>query len=524
MNFKMRYTERASQSCLQPKGCMRSLSLLYVAAAVMLCAGAVRVSAQEPEPAPAHIAFVQGSVTVEHGGEREPASINMPVVEGDRIVTGADGRADVMFPDGSSIAIDPASDVEFIGAARVRVIAGAIEHRPAAVDPQSPSSQYLPPDLQPYGPDLDQNGAWQYDAQYGNVWYPTVVAADWRPYYDGYWYSAPSYGWTWVSAARWGWPTHHYGRWGYARNRWFWIPGRTYAAAWVSWGTAPDYVSWCPLGWDGRPVFGLSLTSRYTWNAWTVVRRDHFGSRRYSPRAYHVDGYRLAANTAFIEHRTPPSRDRHGTFSVGGRDAGGINRRPSTAGSVGVAVPRDAVRGDNRGRRMDQIRRTDQVRGAERTESPATAAQPIDRTQAGTPFPYGRERRSADSVTDGQRRTTTDRGRTTNDQRPSTNDQRPSTNDQRPSTNDHPVFRPHYAPRYEPRGDAGRSRAPAAAPEPARAQPREAPRASAPAPSAPRASSPPPSSGRPSSHDGGPPPRARSPEGRSGGSAVRRPR
>ena len=41
------------------------------------------------------------------------------------------------------------------------------------------------------------------------------------------------------ASTRWSWPTHHYGRWGYARNAWFWIPGRTWGAAWVSWASAP---------------------------------------------------------------------------------------------------------------------------------------------------------------------------------------------------------------------------------------------------------------------------------------------
>src|SRR6185295_14708019 len=60
----------------------------------------------------------------------------------------------------------------------------------------------------------------------------------------------------------WAWPTHHYGRWGYASNAWFWIPGRTWGAAWVSWSFADDYVSWCPLGYDSRPVFALSIGSQ----------------------------------------------------------------------------------------------------------------------------------------------------------------------------------------------------------------------------------------------------------------------
>ena len=110
------------------------------------------------------------------------------------------------------------------------------------------------------------------------------------PLYYGSWSAVPSYGWTWIGIDRWSWPTHHYGRWGYGRNSWFWIPGRTWGAAWVSWAAASDYVSWCPLGFDGRPVFGFSAAGsdsrwRYGaggyrgWNGWTVMSRGQFGAR-----------------------------------------------------------------------------------------------------------------------------------------------------------------------------------------------------------------------------------------------------
>ena len=115
------------------------------------------------------------------------------------------------------------------------------------------SAQHLPSDLQMYGGTLDRSGSWQYEAPYGYVWYPTVDQ-DWRPYYDGYWSSIRPYGWTWIGFDVWAWPTHHYGRWGLAQNRWFWIPERHWNAAWVSWGAAPGYVSWCPLGFNNRPV------------------------------------------------------------------------------------------------------------------------------------------------------------------------------------------------------------------------------------------------------------------------------
>ena len=34
----------------------------------------------------------------------------------------------------------------------------------------------------------------------------------------------------------------------------------------------PDYVSWCPLGFDNRAVFGLSVGYGHGWAGWTVLR------------------------------------------------------------------------------------------------------------------------------------------------------------------------------------------------------------------------------------------------------------
>jgi FecR protein len=140
------------------------------------------------------------------------------------------------------------------------------------------SGQYLPETVRPYAPTFDQYGSWQYDVSYGYVWYPRV-AVGWRPYYYGRWASLRPWGWTWIGADPWGWPTHHYGRWGFSAGAWFWIPGRTWGPAWVSWAYAPGYVSWCPLGWNNRAVFAINVHGgRWnSWHAWTVVPHQRFG-------------------------------------------------------------------------------------------------------------------------------------------------------------------------------------------------------------------------------------------------------
>ncbi len=141
------------------------------------------------------------------------------------------------------------------------------------------STQYLPEEVRPYAASFEGAGDWRYESSYGYVWYP-AVSTGWRPYRNGRWVSLRPYGWTWVGAAVWDWPTHHYGRWGLSAGAWFWIPGRSWAPAWVSWAYAPGYVSWCPLGWNNRAVVQLvSVPGRAynPWRAWTAVPDRHFG-------------------------------------------------------------------------------------------------------------------------------------------------------------------------------------------------------------------------------------------------------
>jgi hypothetical protein len=167
------------------------------------------------------------------------------------------------------------------------------------------SAQYLPPNLQMYSSTFDQYGSWQYAAPYGYVWYPTV-ASGWRPYYNGYWTPIRPYGWTWVGVDLWAWPTHHYGRWGFGRGSWFWIPARTWGPAWVSWGAAPGYVSWCPLGFDNRPVFGFANGFIDPWAGWVVVPRTSFGVRGYYVNRHAIQPRDLPRTIPFVVQSAPP--------------------------------------------------------------------------------------------------------------------------------------------------------------------------------------------------------------------------
>jgi hypothetical protein len=98
---------------------------------------------------------------------------------------------------------------------------------------------------------LQSDGRWFNDDKYGYVWQPSEAERDesWRPYTDGHW-AYTDRGWTWVSNENFGWATYHYGRWARVRNvGWIWVPGNTWAPAWVSWRQTEqsDYIGWAPL-------------------------------------------------------------------------------------------------------------------------------------------------------------------------------------------------------------------------------------------------------------------------------------
>jgi hypothetical protein len=166
------------------------------------------------------------------------------------------------------------------------------------------SAEYLPPNLHIYGGTLDRHGSWYYEAPYGHVWYPAVPTG-WRPYFRGYWSPLRVYGWTWVGLDVWAWPTHHYGRWGHARGRWFWIPGPRWGPAWVTWAAAPGYVSWCPLGFDNRPVFALNIGIVQR-TGWVVLPRRHFGGRGVYVDRFAVSSGPVPVHTAFTPLAAPP--------------------------------------------------------------------------------------------------------------------------------------------------------------------------------------------------------------------------
>lgn len=185
------------------------------------------------------------------------------------------------------------------------------------------SSRYVSPETTGIEA-LDEHGRWAVVADYGPVWYPSVVVAGWAPYRYGHWAWVQPWGWTWIDDAPWGFAPFHYGRWALVGGSWGWVPGPyvhrpVYAPALVGYvGGRPRSgvsvsigigapIGWFPLGprevyvppyrcsprygqsvnWaDARPVTRQPVPSapvyRYAQRpeALTVVSEDNFRSAR----------------------------------------------------------------------------------------------------------------------------------------------------------------------------------------------------------------------------------------------------
>ncbi len=395
----------------------RTLAARLVCSAILVAASASTLRGQDTPPP--YLAIVEGAANIEREGDVQPAVLNMPLVSGDRVST-LNGRVEILFPDGSALDLDQYSSVDLVTPIRVSLLTGRVifvvprdgdrryatryeidtpaniivtngfgTYRADAASASTTwpadsfdewaqasygertaaaSGQYLPGDLKVYGSTLDRNGQWQYDASYGYVWYPSV-ATGWRPYYSGYWEPIRPYGWTWIGADAWAWPTHHYGRWGRSRAGWFWIPGRTFGPAWVSWGAADGYVSWCPLGFDNRPVFAFSMGLGFPSDGWVVVPRTHFGSRGVFVSRYAVAPHHLT-RAAFVTQSVPPvamPRDsRRASLSTSQDSLPASSARASrSANGGGIAVPRNPAPGQSGA-----------VAAAPVDQSPSAVAQP----------------------------------------------------------------------------------------------------------------------------------------------------
>jgi hypothetical protein len=318
----------------------------------------------------------------------QPGSFRVDIDDngGSTQVTAFDGSATVYGENSAQRSIDSGRSYRFVDSSLAAVVISDIgggdsfdawndhrNHRYA----QSTSRRYVSDQVVGYQ-DLDQYGDWHTTSDYGAVWFPAHVAADWAPYRDGHWAYIAPWGWSWVDDSPWGFAPYHYGRWAYVSGDWGWIPGPIavrpiYAPALVAFvggggwsvGISGGPVGWFPLGpgeiynpWyrasrsyytnvnvtnirvtnvtnrttivnninehygdyrDGRPVRGERYANRDAPRGFTAVPGNAFaGGRQVQRVLLHVDQRKLAETTVSPH---------------------GANLRP-TAGSV--APPRSA--------------------------------------------------------------------------------------------------------------------------------------------------------------------------------------
>jgi hypothetical protein len=157
-------------------------------------------------------------------------------------------------------------------------------------DERTASNRYVSPEMTG-AEDLDRNGRWEQSPEYGAVWIPTAVQADWAPYRFGRWAWVPPWGWTWVDDAPWGFAPFHYGRWVSWGGRWCWTPG-AYVARPVY---APALV-----GWVGGPRVGVSVGIAGPAVGWVPL----------APREVYVPWYRASPEYGHRVNHEPPGRSR----------------------------------------------------------------------------------------------------------------------------------------------------------------------------------------------------------------------
>ncbi len=236
----------------------------------------------------------------------------------------------------------------------------------AADDNDPHATDYVSPDVVGYQ-DLDNNGTWQVDGTYGDVWIPRNVPADWAPYRYGHWQSVAPWGWTWIDDEPWGFAPFHYGRWAYVTGRWAWVPGArqlepVYAPALVAFVSGPQFtvgvstgpgVGWVPLA-PGEPyVPGYHASLDYV----RRVNRRSVNDNQFNPAHVDIDQIKYVNRQAPNGVTVVPRGDFEGArpvnrAAIAPRPNQLTNLHPSAtpmAGNTRIPAPKRPVRpADNR--------------------------------------------------------------------------------------------------------------------------------------------------------------------------------
>ncbi len=213
----------------------------------------------------------RGSVQISAAGQYDIAAgdsdtpTTVTVISGGARVTGS--GVDLSVGPGQAATLSGGDQVAgTVGPAQPDQFTLAQLHREAPALPADIPSQVR---YMTGGSDLARYGAWQATAEYGQVWYPRNVAADWAPYRTGHWAYVGPWGWTWVDAEPWGFAPFHYGRWVSYGGRWGWVAAApdappnalpVYAPALVAFLGVGAGVGWVPLGFREpfRPWYHVS--------------------------------------------------------------------------------------------------------------------------------------------------------------------------------------------------------------------------------------------------------------------------
>ena len=252
----------------------------------------------------ARLSYIEGQVTFQGAGEASPSALpDRPLVPGDRVATGPDGRAELAFGTAvarldqdtelSLVTLDAATvrmdltagtaslhlrelledetfeiatptttlalrqpgeyrvDVGAGGETEFAVRTGAAEAEAAdAFDDWVLEREQLlakaeplpdePPDGYYEDEALDPYGEWSEEPGYGRVWMPSYAYGGYDPFRYGRW-ERVGFGWSWYDPMLWGAYTFHRGRWTYLdhRNRWCWVPERRHHRRHVEEDTRP---------------------------------------------------------------------------------------------------------------------------------------------------------------------------------------------------------------------------------------------------------------------------------------------
>ncbi|MGN6668026.1 MAG: DUF6600 domain-containing protein [Trinickia sp.] len=209
---------------------------------------------------------------------------------------------------------------------------------------RSVSARYVSRDIPGYE-DLDANGTWNNDPQYGAIWVPNQEPAGWAPYHDGHWTWIAPWGWTWVDDAPWGFAPYHYGRWAYVRHSWCWVPGPLIASTPPVY--APALVAFVGgggggLGWGVSLSIGGAPTPGLAWFPLGPGEVWHPGWGGWSPRYY-----QRVNRTVIVNRNVTNITNIHNTY-INYRAPGAVTAVAATAFVHGKPVAHFAQHVDTR--------------------------------------------------------------------------------------------------------------------------------------------------------------------------------